>query len=342
MPVKTKVTEMLGIEAPIIQGGMMHVGVAEMAAAVSNAGGLGVITALAFPDPEALRKEIHRCRTMTQKPFGVNLTILPALIPGDYDGYLRVICEERVALVEITGGSPRKYMKALKEAGVKVLHKSATLKHALKVQADGVDLIEIAGCEGAIAGRASDDDIGTWVLTAKAAQVLTTPFIVSGSSATGRQLAAAIAMGAQGITMGTRFVATEECPVARGVKDRLATPEADEASTCLVLSTLNNATRVAKNDVTREMLAIEKEGAKADGVDFSSLAPMASGLRTKKMWFETGDWKDSMWSCGQSAGLISDVPTCRVLIQRMVGEAESMLQHGASCCVKASGPASKL
>mmetsp|Transcript_23553 Transcript_23553/g.37516 ORF Transcript_23553/g.37516 Transcript_23553/m.37516 type:complete len:320 (-) Transcript_23553:974-1933(-) len=304
---------------------MHYVGYAEMASAVSNAGGLGIITGLTQPDPESLRKEIQKCKKMTDKPFGVNLTILPALIPADYDAYMNVICSERVAVIEITGGSPRKYMKQLKEAGVKVIHKSATIKHALKAQADGVDIIEIAGCEGAIAGRSSKDDTGTWVILAKALNTLTTPVIVSGASATGRQLAAAIAMGAHGITMGTRFLCTKECPIKTSIKERLV--ESSMSDTTLVLRSFNNSTRVYKNDVAREILRIEEE---AQG-DFSKIQHLAKGERGRVMFQETGDWNDAMWSCGQSVGLIDDIPTCKELVERLVNEAATHLRKAAAC-----------
>ena len=246
---ETELTRSLGILHPIVQGGMhyvgmvgslvrfrldfflglfllqsfsSHLGYAELAAAVSNAGGLGIITALTQPTPALLRAEIQKCRKMTNKPFGVNLAILPTLIPAKYGEYIDAICEERVCVIEITGGSPKVYMQQLRDAGVKVIHKSATIKHALKAQEVGVDFIEIAGFESSIAGRSSEDDVGTWVLLAKALQVLKTPLIVSGASATGKQLAAAVAMGASGITMGTRFLATVECPISQAIKEHIA------------------------------------------------------------------------------------------------------------------------
>lgn len=326
MVLKTALTEMLGIRHPIIQGGMQHVGFAEMASAVSNAGGLGILTGLSQPTPEDLRKEIRRCRTMTDKPFGVNLTILPALIPADYDGYVQVVADEWVAMLEVAGGSPKKYMKLLHDAGVKVLHKSATIRHALKAQEAGVDLIEIVGYEASIAGGRPGDEVGAWVVLAKATSTLKVPVIASGATGTGRQLAAAIAMGACGVTMATRFLCTVEAPVHRAVKEHMAKPEVDETSTTIVLGSLSNATRVFKNDVSLKIIDVEKE---SDG-DFSKIAPLAAGTRTKKMWTETGDWNDSMWSCGQSVGLIDDIPTCLELCERMVAEAEQNLTAGAS------------
>eukprot|EP00037_Helgoeca_nana_P027652 m.317941 g.317941 ORF g.317941 m.317941 type:complete len:336 (-) comp27566_c0_seq6:213-1220(-) len=333
MGIQTRLTEMLGIEHPIIQGGMQYVGYAEMASAVSNAGGLGILTALTQPTPEALRAEIARCRTMTSKPFGVNVTILKALIPADYDAYMRVVAEERVTMVEIAGGSPAKYMPMLRKAGVKVLHKSATLRHAIKAQAAGVDLIEIVGYEASIAGGQPGDEIGLWVMLAKATAILQVPVIASGASATGRQLAAAISMGAVGITMATRFLATVEAPIHADIKARLASPDVDERDTTIVLGTLSNATRVFKNEISEKIRDIEAEGG---DVDFSRVAPYAAGVRTKKMWQESGDTEDAMWSCGQSVGLIDDVPTCKELISRIVREAEGQLLGGASCVVVAS------
>jgi len=338
MVLRTALTEMLGIEHPIIQGGMQYVGYAEMAAAVSNAGGLGILTALTQPSPEDLRKEIRRCRGMTSKPFGVNLTILPALIKADYDAFVRVVAEEKVALLEVAAGSPKKYMPMLRDAGVKVLHKSATVRHALKAQEAGVDLIEVVGYEASIAGGQPGDEVGAWVVLAKAVKLLSVPVIASGATATGRQLAAALAMGAQGVTMATRFLATVEAPIRQEIKERIADDKADERSTTIVFSTLNNSTRVYKNDVSNEIVRLEKEMAGA--LDFSKLAPLASGERTKKMWQQSGEWNDSMWSCSQSIGLINDIPTCKVLLDRIVAEAEEHLRVGVAKIV--AGPPSKL
>eukprot|EP00658_Telonema_sp_P-2_P016493 TRINITY_DN16407_c0_g1_i3.p1 TRINITY_DN16407_c0_g1~~TRINITY_DN16407_c0_g1_i3.p1 ORF type:complete len:338 (+),score=77.77 TRINITY_DN16407_c0_g1_i3:224-1237(+) len=330
MPLRTALTELLGIEHPIIQGGMQHVGTAEMASAVSNAGGLGILTGLTQTSPDALRSEIHRCRTLTKKPFGVNLTILPMLIPADYDGYARVVAEERVAMVEIAGGNPKTYIPLMHEYGVKVLHKSATIRHAIKAQKAGVDLIEVVGYEASIAGGQPGDEVGSWVMLAKATATLNLPVVASGASATGRQLAAALSMGACGITMATRFLATIEAPIHSKIKEYMASDEADERQTCVVLGSLSNATRVLKNEVTQKMLEIEAEGVDT-GVNFSDLKPYADGMRTRKMWKETGDWNDSMWSCGQSIGLIHDVPSCKVLVHRIVDEAQQQLSKAAAC-----------
>lgn len=342
MPLRTTLTDLLGIEAPILQGGMQHVGIAEMASAVSNAGGLGILTGLSQPSPEALRTEIRRCRSMTDKPFGVNLSILPTLIPADYDGYAKVIAEEGrgngggVAMIEIAAGSPKKYVQMMHDAGVLVLHKSATIRHALKAQEAGADLIEVVGYEASIAGGQQGDEVGNWVMLAKAVGKLKVPVIASGASATGRQLAAALSMGACGVTMATRFLATVEAPIHPNIKEHMARSDVDERSTTVVLSSLNNATRVFKNEVANTMNAIEKEGLSTGGVKFKTLAPYAAGSRTKKMWMQTGDWNDSMWSCSQSIGLITDVPTCKDLVAGIVREAEERLRGSSSCIVAAS------
>lgn len=265
---------------------------------------------------------------MTDKPFGVNLTILPALIPADYDGYVQVVADEKVAMLEVAGGSPKKYIGMLHAAGVKVLHKSATIRHALKSQATGVDLIEIVGYEASIAGGQPGDEVGSWVVLAKAVAMLKVPVIASGASANGRQLAAAIAMGAHGITMATRFLCTVEAPIHQSIKEHMIKDEVDETKTTIVLGTLNNATRVFKNDVSNRMNELAEE--MGGDIDFSKLAPFAAGSRTKKMWQDSGDWNDAMWSCSQSVGLINDIPTCADLVARIVSEAETQLSAGAA------------
>lgn len=273
---------------------------------------------------------------MTSKPFGVNLTILPALIPADYDAYALVIAEEQVTMVEVAGGSPKKYIELCEDpspstaavctivlylpetcpnrarfitcgrwhrAGVKVLHKSATMRHALKAQSAGVDLIEVVGYEASIAGGQPGDEVGSWVMLAKACQTLKVPVIASGASGTGRQLAAALAMGAQGITMATRFLATVEAPIRDEIKQHMASDVADERSTTVVMSQLGNATRVFKNTVSLTM----NEILSGDDPEFSAVMKYAAGTRTKAMWQDTGAYDDAMWSCGQSVGLIHDV-----------------------------------
>ena len=330
MVLKTKVTEILGIEHPIICGGMHWVGFAELAAAVSNAGGLGTITAITMQTPEGLRKEIRKVKSLTSKPFAVNLTILPALLPADYPSMINVICEERVPVIEISGGNPKTYIKQLRAAGVKVIHKSATIKHAKNASAAGVDIIEMAGFESSVAGRKSDDDVGTWVILAKALEeIKNTPIVVSGATATGRQLAAAIAMGAQGVTMGTRFMVTEESLVGPKIKEFLASPEMDEFGTTLILKSFQNATRVAKNKAALEVIQIEKQGK-----GFGAIRQLVQGRNAKTMFLENGDKDMGTFSCGQSVGLINDIPTCKQLIDRVVAEAEMSLRASATCLSK--------
>lgn len=299
-------------------------GYAELAAAVSNAGALGIITGLTQPSPESLRAEIRKCKGMTSKPFGVNLTILPMLIPADYDSYIDAICEEGVKVCEITGGNPEKYVKMLHDRGIIVIHKSATIKHALKAQSLGCDIIEVSGYESATAGRQPGDDTTTWVVLAKALEKLNTPIIVSGASATGRQLAAALAMGAHGITMGTRFMCTAEAPVHPAIKAEIARPEADEYSTTMILWPFANGTRVYKTAAVEKVLEEE-----AKGSDFAEIQPYVKGENWVKAARETGDWQNACWSVGMSVGLIEDIPTCKDLLLRMVGEAEELLDAGA-------------
>lgn len=335
-PLRTRLTDILKIQYPIIQGGMQYVGYAEMASAVSNAGGFGILTGLTQHSPDDLRTEIRRCRKMTNKPFGVNLTILPALLPADYDGYARVVAEERVAMVEIAGGNPKTYVKLMHEHGVLVLHKSATLRHAHKARAAGVDLIEIVGYEASIAGGQPGDEIGLWVALAKAlGEIKDVPIVASGASGTGRQLAAAIAMGAVGITMATRFLATVEAPIRQEIKNKLAAKETDERCTIIVLGKLSNATRVFDNRVGRQIREVEfSRETTEQGINFSQVKDLASGQRTKQMWQSTGDWNDAMWSCSQSVGLIDDIPTCAVLVERIVTEAIECLQTAHSRVAK--------
>lgn len=336
--IETFLTKRLNLDVPLICGGMHRVGYPQLAAAVSEAGALGTITALSQDSPELLRVAINKVRELTDRSFSVNVTILPALVPGDVDGMIQVICEEAIndrekkgglKAIEISAGSPKKYMPKLKEAGLFVIHKSATLKHALKAQAAGVDLIEMAGFESSVAGRTSEDDIGTWVLATKAAQNLTTPFVVSGASATGRQLAMALTCGAVGVVFGTRFLATKEAPIHPSVKAAVADPKNDEFSSTLVLRSFNNSTRVFKNSVAKEIIRLEDE---ADG-DFSKIAPLASGERSKAMFDpsnENSDPNDAMWSCGMSIGLIDDVISCKELVSRVSNEAEERLKSASS------------
>eukprot|EP01065_Artemidia_motanka_P029447 TRINITY_DN35558_c0_g1_i1.p1 TRINITY_DN35558_c0_g1~~TRINITY_DN35558_c0_g1_i1.p1 ORF type:complete len:353 (+),score=111.75 TRINITY_DN35558_c0_g1_i1:66-1061(+) len=319
-PLRTALTEKLGIEHPIICGGMTNVGYAEFAAAVSNAGALGIITALTQPTPEDLRAEIRKCRQLTSKPFGVNLTVLPSLMPRPYDDYAKVIAEEKVTVLELAGANPAKYMPMMRANGVLVIQKSATVRHALSAERAGVDFIELAGMESSIAGRVSEDDVSLWTLVAKGLSKLKTPVIASGATGSGRQLAAALTMGAVGVTVGTRFLCTKEAPVKDGIKEALVA--ATELDTTIVLRTLNNATRVFKNTTSKKVLEAE---AKKPG-NFMAVAPFMAGAKAKRSFHQTGNAQDSVWSCGQSVGLIEDIPTCRELVQRLTDEAVGRLR----------------
>ncbi len=369
--IRTPLTEMLDIEHPIIQGGMQYVGYAEMAAAVALAGGVGILTGLTQPTPEAFRQEIHKCinlikEGMKTKPkgfrvgkFGVNLTILPALIPADYQGFAKICGEETrtddnpygISMVELAGGDPRPWMKIIKETVAqthtdsqwpKILHKSATLKHALKAKAAGVDLVEIVGYEASIAGGRPGDEIGLWVQLPLVAKSLhPTPVVAAGATAHGSQLGAALTLGAVGVTMATRFLVTQECPIKDSIKQRLNHPDTDERSTVVVLSKLNNSTRVFKNQVSKDILKIENNAPKGKGIDFTEIAPLANGKRTKAMWQENGDAEDAMFSCSQSVGLIgtsfeggdgdlnfhNKVPSCEELLTKMISDCAQSMQQ---------------
>mmetsp|Transcript_5657 Transcript_5657/g.7879 ORF Transcript_5657/g.7879 Transcript_5657/m.7879 type:complete len:307 (+) Transcript_5657:61-981(+) len=255
MPLKTKLTEALGIEYPIIQGGMHYVGYAEMAAAVSNAGGLGTITALTQPNAEALRQEIRKCKNLTKKPFAVNLTLLPALAPPDYGSYAKVIIDEGIKVVETAGRNPKKFIKFFKENGCYVIHKCVAIRHALTAQRLGADMISMDGFE--CGGHPGEDDIGNWVLLAQAARKLKVPFVASGGCANGAQLAAALALGAEGMNMGTRFMATKEAPIHPSIKQALV--DGDEKATTLVMRSVRNTERVFKNTAAQKVREIENK-----------------------------------------------------------------------------------
>jgi nitronate monooxygenase len=317
MVLKTRVTEMLGIKHPIIQGGMHYVGFAELAAAVSNAGGLGVITALTQPDPESLRAEIRKCRALTNKPFGVNITLLPALVPPNYDAFCQVVLDEKVPIVETAGNKPDRFIELFKKHGVIVIHKCVSIRHALSAVKYGADIISMDGFE--CAGHPGEDDVGNFVLLAIAGQKLSVPFVASGGVGTGSQLAAALALGADGVNMGTRFMATKEAPIHDGIKTALV--NGDERSTTHVFRSLKNTERVYRNPQAAKVQAVEKE----KPGDFASVAALVKGALYRKSFQETGNTEDSVWSCGQVMGLIDDVPTCQVLIERMVAEAEQIM-----------------
>ncbi len=313
--VRTRFCERFGVEHPIVQGGMQWVGRAELVSAVANAGGLGFITALTQPTPEDLAKEIARCREMTDKPFGVNLTILPSINPPPYDAYRDVIIDSGVPVAETAGSSPAAHMPAFRAGGVKVLHKCTSVRHAVKAQELGVDGISIDGFE--CAGHPGEDDIPGLVLIPAAARRITVPLIASGGFADARGLVAALALGADGINMGTRFLATAEAPVHHNVKRRLV--EATERDTDLIFRPLRNTARVARNAVSGQVVSLLQEGGA-----FEDVRELVAGLRGRKV-FETGDLDRGIWSAGMVQGLIHDIPTVAELIDRMVTEAHDII-----------------
>ena len=313
----TRITDMLGIEHPIIQGGMQWVGRAELASAVSNAGGLGILTSLTQPTPEDLGREIDRCREMTDKPFGVNLTILPTITPPPYAEYLRVAIEKGITIVETAGANPADFVPTLKDAGVTVIHKCTSVRHAISAQKKGVDILSIDGFE--CAGHPGEDDVPGLVLMPAAADHLEVPFVASGGIADGRGLAAALALGAEGVNMGTRFLCTQEAPVHQKVKEEIV--NRSELDTDLILRTLNNTSRVATNSVSREVVDRLNEGA-----TFPEIRHLVAGARGRTV-YETGDIEAGIWTVGQCQGLIKDIPTCGELIPRMVDEAVQIIQN---------------
>lgn len=329
---KTRITELFGIEHPIIQGGMHMVGFAEMAAAVSNAGGLGIITGLTQGTPENLAREIARCREMTDKPFGVNLTFLPAVTPPDYPGFVEAIIKSGVKVVETAGNNPQKWMPSLKEAGIKVIHKCTSVRHSLKAEAIGCDAVSVDGFE--CGGHPGEDDVGNWVLLPRAAEELKIPFVASGGCATGSQLVAALALGADGVNMGTRFIATTDAPVHQNVKDALV--KATELDTRLIMRPLRNTERVLTNAGVERLL--EKERTLGDKITFADIAPEVAGVYPAI--FKEGKMDAGGWSCGMVAGLIHDIPTVQELIDRIMSEAEQIIaQRLAGLLGKTAVPA---
>jgi len=316
---KTRITELFGIQHPIIQGGMHYVGFAEMAAAVSNAGGLGIITGLTQRTPELLAKEIARCRQMTDKPFGVNLTFLPALTPPDYPGYIKAIVEGGVKIVETAGNNPQKWMPLLKENGIKVIHKCTSVRHSLKAEQIGCDAVSVDGFE--CGGHPGEDDIPNMILLPRAADELKIPFVASGGMADGRSLVASLAMGADGINMGTRFIATKEAPVHENVKKAIVA--ASELDTRLVMRPLRNTERVLKNAAVERLL--EKEKALGPKLQFQDIIEEVAGVYPKIM--TDGDMEAGAWSCGMVVGLINDIPTCKELIDRIMKQAEDIISN---------------
>ena len=328
MALVTRITQLLGIEHPIVQGGMMWVGRAELAAAVSNAGGLGILTALTQPTPDALRAEIDRCRGMTDKPFGVNLTILPSVNPPPYAEYRRAIIDSGVRIVETAGSAPREHVEDFKAHGIIVLHKCTAVRHALSAQKMGVDVISIDGFE--CAGHPGEDDIPGLVLIPAAADKVTIPMLASGGIGDGRGLAAALALGAEGVNMGTRFCATVEAPIHENIKQFLVAN--DERATNLIFRKFHNTGRVAKNSVSDEVLAIS---AREDAV-FADIHPLVSGAKGRE-GLESGNLDAGLIWAGQVQGLIRDIPTCAVLLARMVADAERIIGERLAGMLRQSG-----
>lgn len=315
---KTRITELFGIEHPIIQGGMHFVGLAELAAAVSNAGGLGIITGLTQGTPEKLAAEIARCQEMTDKPFGVNLTLLPSVTPPDYPGLVQAIIDSGVKIVETAGNNPQQWLPQLKEAGIKVIHKCTSVRHSLKAQSIGCDAVSVDGFE--CGGHPGEDDVPNFVLLPRAADELDIPFVASGGQADGRSLVASLAMGADGINMGTRFIATREAPVHENVKQALVA--ASELDTRLVMRPLRNTERVLNNPAVERLL--EKERSLGAELKFEDIIGEVAGVYPKIM--QDGDMEAGAWSCGMVAGLIYDIPTVAELIERIMSEANAIIR----------------
>ncbi len=315
---KTRITELFGIERPIVQGGLMWIARAKLTSAVANAGGIGFITALTFPDAEALRREIHKCHKMTDKPFGVNLTFLPSLRPIDYAAYIEVCIEEGIQFIETAGRNPEPYIEQLKSAGIKVVHKCTSVRHAVKAEKIGCDVVSIDGFEAA--GHPGEDDVTSLILVPLTRDAISIPIIASGGFADGRGLVGALGLGADGMNMGTRFVATKEAPVHDNVKQALI--HHGERDTRLIMRTLRNTERVMHNTVVDKVLEIENRG----DTKIEDLATFVSGLVGKAM-LEDGDMEKGILAAGQSMGLIRDIPTCQELLDRIMAEAEEIIKE---------------
>jgi NADH:quinone reductase (non-electrogenic) len=329
---KTAITELFDIEHPIIQGGMHYVGFAELAAAVSNAGGLGIITGLTQRTPELLAKEIARCHDLTDKPFGVNLTFLPAFTAPPYPEYIAAIREGGIKIVETAGRSPEQYMPALKAAGIKVIHKCTSVRHSLKAQKIGCDAVSVDGFE--CGGHPGEDDVPNMILLPRAAEELKIPFVASGGMADARSLVAALAMGAAGMNMGTRFIATKEAPVHDNVKNALVA--ASELDTRLVMRALRNTERVLKNAAVDRLLEIERE--KGSKLQIADIHEEVAGVYPKVMI--EGKMDAGTWSCGMVVGLIHDIPTVKELIDRIMVDAERLIRERLMGFLGADGNAS--
>lgn len=317
MALKTRFTELVGIEHPIVQGGMQWVGRAELAAAVSEAGGLGIITALTQPTPDDLKKEIERARKLTSKPLAVNLTILPAINPPPYAEYRQAIIDSGIKIVETAGYKPQEHVDHFKAHGIKVIHKCTAVRHALSAERMGVDAISIDGFE--CAGHPGEDDIPGLILIPAAADKVKIPMIASGGIGDARGLVAALALGADGVNMGTRFMCTKESPIHQKVKEQIVAN--DERATDLIFRTLHNTSRVAKNAVSQQVVEIERRG----GATFEDVKDLVAGVRGKVV-YEEGDPDYGIWSAGMIQGLIHDIPSCAELISRMVSEAEQIIK----------------
>jgi len=322
--ITTRFTEMFGVDHPIAQGGMQWVGRAGLVAAVANAGALGFITALTQPTPEDLTKEIARCRDLTDKPFGVNLTILPAIKPPPYAEYRQAIIEAGIKIVETAGNKPQEHVDEFKKFGVKVIHKCTSVRHALSAERMGVDAISIDGFE--CAGHPGEDDVPGLILIPAAADQIKIPMIASGGFGDARGLVAALALGAEGINMGTRFMATKESPIHENVKQQMVLN--DERATDLIFRTMRNTSRVARNAISQQVVALERAGAK-----FEDVRELVAGVRGKVV-YETGDPDHGIWSAGQIQGLIHDVPSCAELVSRIVSGAEEIIQQRLESMVK--------
>lgn len=317
MSIRTRITETLGIEHPIVQGGMQHVGVAELASAVSNAGGLGILTALTQPSPQALREEIERCRTLTDKPFGVNMTVFPTINAPDYKGYAQAIIDSGVKIVETAGAQTvRELWDMLKPHGVTILHKCTSVRHALSAEKGGCDIVSIDGFE--CAGHPGEDDIPGLILIPAAADKVSIPLLASGGFGDGRGLVAALALGAEGINMGTRFLATQEAPIHDNVKAKIL--ENDERGTNVIFRKFKNTARVGKSAVSDEVVAIST---RADST-FEDIRHLVAGTKGKEV-LDSGDLSRGLFWAGMVQGLIHDVPTCKELIDRIVAEAEAIM-----------------
>ena len=320
---KTQITALLGIRYPIVQGGMQWVGRAELAAAVSNAGGLGVITALTQPTPAQLEQEIARCRSLTDKPFGVNLTTLPAINPPPYAEYVEAVIRAGVRIVETAGNTPLELVARMKSAGVTIVHKCTSVRHALAAQKRGVDAVSIDGFE--CAGHPGEDDVTNLVLIPAAVDALDIPVIASGGIGDGRGMAAALSLGAEGVNMGTRFMVTREAPIHDKVKQAIV--QASERDTRLIFRTLRNSSRVLRNAVVDEVLSIET---RPGGCAFEDIKPLVAGAKGR-VAMETGDLNAGVITAGLVTGLIRDVPSCAELLERMVADCRRHLERARTC-----------